>query len=78
KHPWTVTAAGDAQATLSLDIAADLEPYSYHATQAFVLSEEGLGVTMTLTNTGPVSMPFGFGLHPWFDRDPDVTLQFKA
>ncbi len=78
KHPWTVTEAGDAQATLSLDIAASLEPYSYHATQAFMLSEEGLDVTMTLTNTGPVSMPFGFGLHPWFDRDPDVTLQFKA
>lgn len=78
KHAWTVAEASDAQATLSLDIAAGVEPYSYRATQVFVVSEEGLGVTMTLTNTGPVSMPFGFGLHPWFDRDPDVTLQFEA
>ena len=23
-------------------------------------------------------MPFGFGHHPWFDRDPDVTVQFHA
>jgi len=78
RHAWTVTEAGPANATLSLDIAARAEPYSYHATQAFLVSEEGLGVTMSLTNTGPDSMPFGFGLHPWFDRDPDVTLQFQA
>lgn len=78
KHAWTVAEASGAQATLSLDIAAGVEPYSYRATQAFVVSEVGLSVAMTLTNAGPVSMPFGFGLHPWFDRDPDVTLQFEA
>ncbi|MER8707316.1 aldose 1-epimerase [Mesorhizobium sp. M0018] len=78
QHAWTVTKAGAIDATLSLDIAAGPEPYSYRATQAFVVSEEGLSVTMTLTNTGLVDMPFGFGLHPWFDRNPDVTLQFKA
>jgi aldose 1-epimerase len=78
QHAWTVMDAGAASATLSLDIAAGAEPYSYRATQAFAVAEEGLSVTMTLTNTGPASMPFGFGLHPWFDRDPDVTLQFKA
>lgn len=75
---WTVTGSGAANATLSLDIAAGAEPYSYHATQAFTASDEGLSVTMTLTNNGPVAMPFGFGLHPWFDRDPDVTLLFNA
>ncbi|UVK55601.1 aldose 1-epimerase [Mesorhizobium sp. AR02] len=78
QHAWTVTEAGTANATLSLDIAAGAEPYSYRAIQAFGASDDGLSVTMTLTNTGPVAMPFGFGLHPWFDRDPDVTLQFGA
>ena len=78
QHAWTVTEVGVADAALSLDIATGVEPYSYRATQAFLVSEEGLSVTMTLTNTGPVSMPFGFGLHPWFDCDPDVTLQFEA
>jgi aldose 1-epimerase len=78
QHAWAVTKAGASAATLSLDIAAGAEPYSYRATQVFTASDEGLGVTMTLTNTGPVAMPFGFGLHPWFDRDPDVTLRFKA
>ncbi|MBZ9773959.1 aldose 1-epimerase [Mesorhizobium sp. CO1-1-8] len=77
-HAWTVTEAGAADATLSLGIAAGAEPYSYRTTQAISVSGKGLGVTMTMTNTGPVAMPFGFGLHPWFDRDPDVTLQFEA
>jgi aldose 1-epimerase len=78
KCAWTVANAGPAEATLSLDIAAGPEPYSYRATQGFSVSDEGLRVTMTLANARPVSLPFGFGLHPWFDRDPDVTLQFKA
>ncbi|GLQ81136.1 epimerase [Mesorhizobium huakuii] len=78
QHAWDVTGSGPANATLSLDIAAGAEPYSYRATQAFTVSDEELSVTMTLTNTGAVAMPFGFGLHPWFDRDPDVTVQFKA
>lgn len=78
QHAWMVVEAGAANATLSLDIAAGAEPYSYRATQVFTASDEGLSVTMTLTNTGAVALPFGFGLHPWFDRDPDVTLQFSA
>ncbi|MBZ9997028.1 MULTISPECIES: aldose 1-epimerase [unclassified Mesorhizobium] len=78
QQAWTVVEAGTASAILTLDIAAGADPYFYRATQAFVVSGGGLGVTMTLTNTGPVALPFGFGLHPWFDRDPDVTLQFKA
>lgn len=78
QHAWTVTDTGPANATLSLDMVAGAEPYSYRATQAFAISDENLIVTMTLTNTGLVAMPFGFGLHPWFDRDPDVTVQFKA
>jgi aldose 1-epimerase len=78
QHAWIVTEVAAANATMSLEITASAEPYSYRAAQAFAVTDEGLSVTMTLTNTGPVSLPFGFGLHPWFDRDPDVTLQFKA
>lgn len=78
QHAWDVAESGAADVTLSLNIIAGAEPYSYRATQAFAVSDEVLGVTMTLTNTGPVAMPFGFGLHPWFDRDPDVTVRFNA
>jgi len=63
---------------LTLDHIASAEPYSYRATQLFAIDGAALRVTMTLTNRGPVAMPFGLGLHPWFDRDPDVSLQFRA
>ena len=63
---------------LRLDHILPEEAYSYAATQRFALNPDGLSVAMTLTNRGRVTMPFGFGLHPWFDRDPDVELVFAA
>ncbi|MEO8882981.1 MAG: aldose 1-epimerase [Devosia sp.] len=64
--------------TLNLEHLAADEPYSYQASQGFVLTPEGLRVTLTLTNRGRVPMPFGFGLHPWFIRDSDAQLRFRA
>jgi aldose 1-epimerase len=63
---------------LSLDYVAPDEPYSYRATPLFSLAFDGLTVALTLTNQGGVEMPFGFGLHPWFDRTPNTTLSFRA
>lgn len=75
--PWAAELLpGDAR--LSLTHIAPEEPYSYEASQLFALTPEGLRVTMKLTNLGSVAMPFGFGLHPWFIRDPDVDLRFSA
>ena len=31
-----------------------------------------------MRNTGPVALPFGLGLHPWFVRTPDVTVLAAA
>jgi aldose 1-epimerase len=76
-EPWTSERV-DHGALLSLDHIAPNEPYSFHATQHFTLAADGIRVTMGLTNRGAVAMPFGFGLHPWFDRDGDVELQFAA
>lgn len=78
QNAWRVAETGPTTATLTLEIAPRSNPYSYRATQAFTVTGEALGVTMTVTNTGRIALPFGFGLHPWFDRDPDVTLQFNA
>jgi aldose 1-epimerase len=75
--PWQ--AARDAAGvTLELEHRAPAEPYSYRATQHFALSPDGLRVALRLTNLGPVPMPFGMGLHPWFDREPDTMLRFTA
>ena len=75
--PWTASEAAEG-VLLRLDHLAPDEPYSYSATQHFALTPTGLEVGMTLTNRGAVPMPFGFGLHPWFERDADVELMFAA
>lgn len=76
-EPWTAERVVDG-ILVSLDHMAPGEPYSYRATQHFSLLAGGLRVAMMLTNRGPVAMPFGFGLHPWFEREGGVELRFAA
>ena len=78
RRPWTVTQRNATEAVLELEVAEPDEPYAYLATQHFVLTSNGLAVTLRLKNAGDVTMPFGFGLHPWLPRDPDATVQFGA
>jgi aldose 1-epimerase len=75
--PWQ--AQRDAKGILlSLEHTAADEPYSYRATQHFSLTPESLTVELQLTNKGAVPMPFGFGLHPWFERGEKTELAFRA
>jgi aldose 1-epimerase len=76
-RPWTVAEANARSATITLEVS-DRESYSYRAEQRFRLDERGLALTTSVTNTGSTRMPFGFGHHPWFPRDPDATIQFRA
>ncbi|MGN6102319.1 MAG: aldose 1-epimerase [Devosia sp.] len=75
--PWEAERTADG-VRLHLEHLAPDEPYSYEATQTFALDAAELRVDMRLTNRGPVAMPFGMGLHPWFDRDADTELRFEA
>jgi len=77
-HSSWAAERGDSGVLLRLRHIAPLEPYSYEATQHISLSPDALTVKMCLTNIGAVSMPFGFGLHPWFERDCTTELTFEA
>ena len=77
-RPWTVTGSSASEATLSLAVIEPGEAYAYRATQRYALDADGLSINMTVTNASTETMPFGFGHHPWFDRDPDVTVEFVA
>lgn len=74
---WTVAAAGDRSATLTLEVV-EPQAFSYRAEQRFVLDEAGLSLSTSVTNIAPQRMPFGFGHHPWFERDDAVTVEFAA
>lgn len=74
---WTASEQGPS-VLLSLDHIAPDEPYSYRATQLFTLTADRLTVQVELINRGETAMPFGFGLHPWFERSVDTKLAFGA
>ena len=76
-RPWTAEQAGPESAVLTLEVA-DPSSYSYRAEQRFTLDDAGLELVTRVTNSGAHRMPFGFGHHPWFDRDADTTVQFGA
>ncbi|MEO9228765.1 MAG: aldose 1-epimerase [Devosia sp.] len=77
-RPWRVVRADGHRVELRLDALEDDTGYLFEASQLFALDASGVTVSLSVTNAGPDPMPFGFGLHPWFERDDDVTLQFSA
>ena len=74
--PWRVEQANHSEAVLALEWRD--AAYSYRATQWFGLTGDRLEVTTALVNRGERAMPFGFGQHPWFERESDTTLTFTA
>jgi len=53
---------------------ADGEPYAYSALQRFTLDPDRVRVELGITNRGVRAMPFGLGLHPWWNREPGVMV----
>ncbi len=76
---WTVAKVDGASAVLTLDHAAGpRDPFAYHATQAYSFDRGALVLTTTIINRSAERLPFGFGHHPWFPRDADTILRFRA
>ncbi|MBN8995281.1 MAG: aldose 1-epimerase [Rhizobiales bacterium] len=76
--PWREQILAADEALLTLEHLPADGPYRYAATQRFQLDSDTLTVTTMIENRGQRRMPFGFGQHPWFIRDPDVLVQFDA
>lgn len=74
---WDPRREGEAVVLSLADGGAD-DAYRYEAEQRFTLSPSELRVETSVTNRGRRPMPFGFGQHPWFPREPGVTLRFRA
>jgi aldose 1-epimerase len=54
------------------------DPYRYLARQEIRLGEDGMTVTLGLTNEADQALPFGMGLHPWFPCAADTRLRMTA
>lgn len=75
---WQVVRSDAASATISYlhERAGGVGgwPFRYRASQHFGLDDDSLTVRMMLENLEDRPVPGGFGLHPFFVRDPDSEL----
>lgn len=53
-------------------------PFRYRAQLSFRLDERALTVNMAIENLENRAVPAGIGLHPFFRRDDDAELAFRA
>lgn len=77
-RPQTVTEGDGTRATF-VDRYDDAgSPYRYRSRLVYALDGDGLSVSLSVTNTGPQTMPFGIGFHPFFRRDEETRIAFFA
>ena len=74
-QPWRVSSRDAARATLAYDHPADDWPWAYSARQDIELRDDGVDLTLRLTNQARKPMPFSLGFHPYFPRTPATRLR---
>lgn len=66
--PWTVIRHEPDEIVMEHLHHAGEWPWSYRAEQRFLLGEEGLTLSLAVTNRSDGPMPLGLGFHPYFPR----------
>ena len=74
---WKFISSEKNKTKMSL-LKGGIGPWVYSAIQEFYLSSSQLKITLSVTNKGTHSLPFGCGFHPWFPRTQDTKLAFGA
>ncbi len=75
--PWRTVAHAGESIVLELD-RSDGSPFAYSARLRYALDGDTLAVELAVENRSDEAMPYGLGLHPWFERTPGVTLHAPA
>ena len=71
---WTCTFISDTVLTLEL-ISEGVGPFEYRAEVTYTLDGKNLTVDLSVTNLSALELPYGLGLHPWFEQDEDTEIQ---
>jgi aldose 1-epimerase len=79
QRPWGAIETRPDRARLAHSHVGDNGwPWRYHAEQLFQVGEDGVAVTLTVTNKSSEPMPVGIGLHPYFPASPRTRLRFRS
>jgi len=74
-QPWACTQP--AADTLELRLRSDRfagNPYAYEALQRFRLAEGAMHQSVEVRHLGERPLPYGLGLHPWFEKTPRASV----
>ncbi|RDJ26867.1 hypothetical protein DWF00_01420 [Bosea caraganae] len=75
---WEVVRQSQGHTVLEHQRTEGEDPYRYLAWQEITLAEDGMTVTLSVTNEADTALPFGLGHHPWFPCAEDTTLGMTA
>ncbi len=78
ERPWTVEDRAESRIELGQHFAEDGAAFKYAARLVYDVSGDAAVTTLSIRNTGPQTMPFGLGFHPYFRRTPGATVRFDA
>jgi len=74
--PWTCISQSDT--VLTLELVSTIEPFQYRAEVTYRLDGTDLVIDLSVSNLSEVELPYGMGLHPWFEQDEDTEIQLDA
>lgn len=76
---WTVVEQTPTDVILAFKHVADeSSPFTYESQLIVSVVGGKLGMQLSAINRGPVALPFGLGLHPFFPLANNTTLQLNA
>lgn len=79
QRPWSLLDGDERCAMLAYEHRPDAGwPFAFDCSQAFRLREDGLELTLALTNQSAQPAPAGLGWHPWFPKRAGSHLAFRA
>lgn len=79
QRPWTVLESGPAFAMLAYEHRPDgAWPFAFDCSQTLRLGEQGLELTLALTNQSEQPAPAGLGWHPYFMKRERSRIAFAA
>lgn len=78
--PWRLSETDQTSALLEMDYTPFKGgfPFSFAASLLYRLTDDGLLTRLTLRNTSDENIPAGLGLHPFFERNANTRICFKA
>jgi aldose 1-epimerase len=72
--PWRVVVSESHHATLGFEHEPSEWPWRYAAEQTFMVGDDALTVSLSITNRSAHAMPVSAGFHPYFPRTPKTRF----